>query len=65
MTIEKTTALTILFVGKDMSLLFNMLSRFNDFSYKEQVFFNLMAIVMVHVDKSVIVKQFIDFTYNI
>ena len=38
------------FVGKVMSLLFNMLSRFVVFFSKEQASFNLMAAVSVHSD---------------
>ena len=46
MTTEKTIALTVqTFVGKVMSLLFNMLSRCHSFSSKEQVSFNIMAAV--------------------
>ena len=52
MTTGKTIALTRqTFVGKVMSLLFNMLSRFfHYFSFKEQVFFNFMPAVTVHSD---------------
>ena len=47
MTTGKTTALTIrTFVGKVMSLLFNMLSR--SFPSKEQACFNFMAAVSIH-----------------
>ena len=48
MTTGKTIALTIQsFVGKVMSLLFNTLS---SFSSKEQVPFNFVAAVTVHID---------------
>ena len=48
MTTEKTIALTIwTFVGKVMSLLFNMLSRFVIAFSKEQVFFHFMARVTI------------------
>ena len=48
MTTGKTIALTRqTFVGKVMSLLFNMLSRFVSFSSKEQVSFNFMAAVTI------------------
>jgi len=49
MTTGKTIALTIwTFVGKVMSLLFNMLSRFVDrFSSKEQSSFNFMVAVTI------------------
>ena len=48
MTIGKTIALTIhTFVGKVMSLLFNMLSRLAIFSSKEQAPFNFMAAVTI------------------
>ena len=51
MTTGKTTVLTIRnFVGKIMSLLFNMLSRFISFSCKEQASFNFTAAVTVHSD---------------
>ena len=47
----KTIALTIwIFVGKVMSLLYNMLSRLHSFSYKEQVSFNFMIAVTIHSD---------------
>ena len=48
-TTGKTIALSVgTFVGKVMSLLFNMLSRFfYSFSFKEQVFFNFMAAVAI------------------
>ena len=46
MTTGKTIALTIqTFVSKVMPLLFNTLSRFVSFSFKEQVPFNFMAAV--------------------
>ena len=50
MTTGKTIALTIwTFVNKEMSMLFNMLSRFvNSFSSKEQASFNFMAAVTVY-----------------
>ena len=38
------------FVGKIMSLLFNILSRFHSFSSKEQVSFNFMAAVTIYSD---------------
>ena len=38
------------FVGKMMSLLSNMLSRFAHFSSKEQVSFNVMVAVTIHSD---------------
>ena len=49
MTTGKTITLTRqTFLGKVMSLLFNTLSRFcHSFSFKEQVSFNFMAIVIV------------------
>ena len=48
MTTGKTIALTRwTFVGKVMSLLFNMLSRLVNFSSKEQVSFNFMAVVTI------------------
>ena len=49
MTTGKTIALTIqIFVGKVMSLLFNMLTRFAiAFSSKEQVTLNFMAAVTI------------------
>ena len=52
MTTGKTIALTRqTFVGKVMSLLFNMLSRLViSFSSKEQVSFNFIASVTVHSD---------------
>ena len=52
MTTGKTTALTMwTFVGKIMSLLFNMLSRFAiAFLPREQVFFNFMAAFTVYSD---------------
>ena len=53
MTTGKTTALTIwTFVGKAMSLLFNMLSRFviAFLLLKGQASFNLMAAVTIHSD---------------
>ena len=48
----KTIVLTIwTFVGKVISLLFNMLSRFvNNFSSKEQASFNFMVAVTIHSD---------------
>ena len=50
MTTGKTIALTIwTFVGKVMSLFFNVLSRFtNSFPSEEQASFNFMAAVTVH-----------------
>ena len=56
MTTGKTIALTIWsFVGKVMSLLFNMLSRFlkvflhfSKFAVKKQLYFNFMASVTIH-----------------
>ena len=52
MTTGKNTALTIqTFVGKVISLLFNMLSRLcNSFSSKEQAPFNFMPTVIIHSD---------------
>ena len=52
MTTGKTISLTRwTIVGKLMSLLLNMLSRFViDFSFKEQTSFNFMAAVTVHSD---------------
>ena len=52
MTTGKTIALTIeTFVGKVVSLLFNMLSRFfNSFYSKQQASFNFVAVVTVHSD---------------
>ena len=52
MTTGKTIALTIgTFVGKVVSLLFNMLSRFfNSFYSKQQASFNFVAAVTVHSD---------------
>ena len=52
MTTEKTIALTIqTFVGKLMSLLFNMLPRFfHSFSSKKQVSFNFMAAITIDSD---------------
>ena len=51
MTIGKTIALTRqTFVGKVMSLLFNMLSRFVSFSSKEQASFSFMATVTIYSD---------------
>ena len=52
MTTGKTIALTRwIFAGKVMSLLFNMLSRFViSFSSKEQVYFNSVAAVTIHID---------------
>ena len=52
MTTGKTIALTIgTFVGKVVSLLFNMLSRFfNSFYSKQQASFNFVATVTVHGD---------------
>ena len=49
MTTGKTIALTRwTFVGKVMSLLFNMLSRIGDsFSFKEQASFNFMTAVTI------------------
>ena len=48
MTAGKTIALTTwTFVGKVMSLLFNMLSRIVIAASKEQVYFNLMAEVTI------------------
>ena len=48
MTSGKTIALTIwTFVGKVMSLLFNMLSRLVSFSSKEQASFNFIAAVTI------------------
>ena len=48
MTTGKTIALTRrTFVGKVMSLLFNMLSRLVLTSFKEQASFNFMAIVII------------------
>ena len=47
----KTIALTIwAFVGKVISLLFNTLSRFFSFPFKEQVSFNFMAAVTIYSD---------------
>ena len=47
-TIGKTIALTKwTLVGKLMSLLFNMLSKLVNFSFKEQEFFNFMAAVTI------------------
>ena len=55
MTTGKTIALTRrTFVGKVMSLLFNMLSRF---SSKEQASFNFMAAVTIHSDIGVQEKK--------
>ena len=55
MTIRKTIALTRgTFVGKVMSLLFNMLSRWgHSFSSKEQVSFNFKAAVTICSDLGV------------
>ena len=51
MTTGKTIALTRqTFVGKVMSLLFNVLSRYHSFSSKEQVSFNFMAAVTICID---------------
>jgi len=51
MTTGKTTALTRwTFVGKVMSLLFNMLSRLDTCSLKEQVSFNFLAAVTICCD---------------
>ena len=51
MTIGKTIALTRqTFVGKVMSLLFNMLSRFVSFSSKKQASFNFMVAVTILID---------------
>ena len=51
MTTGKTIALTRwTFVGKVMSLLFNMLWGGHNFSSKEQMSFNFMAAVMNHSD---------------
>ena len=51
MTTRKTIALTRwTFVGKVMSLFFNMLSRLDNFSSKEQVSFNFMAAVTISSD---------------
>ena len=51
MTTRKIIALTRwTFVSKVMSLLFNMLSRFVNFSSKEQVSFNFMAAVTIFSD---------------
>ena len=52
MTTGKTIALTRwTFVGKVMSLLFNMLSRVgHNFSFKEQASFNFMAAVTIYSD---------------
>ena len=52
MTTRRSVALTRwTFVGKAMSLLFNMLSRFcHSFPSKEQVSFNFMAAVPIHSD---------------
>ena len=48
MTTGKTIALTRqTFVGKVMSLLFNMLSLCHSFSSKEQLFFNFMAAITI------------------
>ena len=48
MTFGTTIALTRwTFLGKVMSLLFNVLSRFVSFSFKEQASFNLMAAVAI------------------
>jgi len=48
MTTGKTIALTRqTFVGKVMSLLFNILSRYHSFSSKEQASFNFMAAVTI------------------
>ena len=48
MTTGKTTALIRwTFLGKVMSLLFNMLSIFHSFSSKEKVFVNFMAAVII------------------
>ena len=48
MTTGKTIALTRqTFVGKVMSLLFNVLSRYHSFSSKEQVSFDFMAAVTI------------------
>ena len=50
-TIGKTIALTRwTFVGKVMSLFFNMLSRFVSFSSKEQASFSFMATVTIYSD---------------
>ena len=51
-TTEKSIALTIqTFVGKVMSLLFNMLSRlFTAFLPRSKCFFNFMAAVTIHSD---------------
>ena len=51
MTTGKNIALTVPnFVGKVMSLLFNILPRFVSFSSKEQASFNFLAAVTVHSD---------------
>ena len=56
MTTGKIIALTIRTVGKVMSLLFNMLSWYdntlydNSFSSKEKVSFNFMAVVAISSD---------------
>ena len=51
MTTGKTIALTIwTFVGKIMSLLYNMLPRSVSFSSREQASFNFMTIITVHSD---------------
>ena len=54
MTTGKTTALTTqAYVGKVISVLFNMLSRFViGFFPKEQMSFNFMAVVTVYSDYS-------------
>ena len=51
MTTGKPIALNIwTFTGKVMSLLFDMLSRFAQLSFQEQVSFNFMAALTVHSD---------------
>ena len=51
MTTGKNIALTVPnFVGKVMSLLFNILPRFVSFSSKEQASFNFMAAVTIDSD---------------
>ena len=51
MTTGKTIALTRwTFVGQVMSLLFNMLPRLVNFSFKQKVSFNSMAAITIHSD---------------
>ena len=59
MTTGKTIGLTTqTFVGKVMSLLFNILSRsVNSFSFKEQASFNFVAAVTIRGDFGVILAS--------